>query len=94
MPYGKKIRILYGKISHITGTDTYLAIDRKGMFPMPFFKVLAAVADALFYLNDAITTNVTISADTTKIWLPTELMFTFSAGTGGYIWLLYEVDDI
>lgn len=86
-----KLRIIYGAITHITGTITALYVDEYKVRTGPIFKVAAATGSATFYLNDRITTNVATSVDIKQLWIcGRNLYFLFNGAATAKAWLLLE----
>lgn len=92
--HDKVLRVQGGSINHVTGTDSYVDIvDRSGWVWTTLLKIASAVASGGFNFNDRITTNVTTTVDTTKLWIPRGFFLKFSGGAAAYCELIMEEKD-
>lgn len=92
---GKKIRVMLGGLTHITGTKSLLDVkDDKGFGWGAIHEVAAATANSVYTVNDRVLTNVVVASDTSHIWIPHGFYVKFVGGTGAGVNLLYEeVED-
>jgi len=92
--FGKKIRVMLGGLTHITGTKSLLDVkDDKGFGWGAIHEVAAATANSVYTINDRVLTNVVVACDASHVWIPHGFYFKFVGGTGAGVNLIYEEED-